>query len=315
MKKLMIIFLTTIVFGLSSCSSYATTIEYTDDLPMTIKMKGDTLKILQLTDLHLTYGIDANDRKTFKSIEKLIKSDDFDLIVITGDMTMSIMGPSLFISLIKLMESLKTPWTFVFGNHETDYHNYEDYLRRIHNTEYLKFKIGPMIEAGGYGNFVIEFTKNEHLFYKAYFMDSHSERDSYTEEEGEYGYLSTSQVEWYENHVSQDTVDSVIFMHVPLRQYMNPINYNHSFEEDKVYPQGVDTGMFDRMVQYGKTKGVFVGHDHLNDFDYLLEGILLAYGRISGYNAYGYFERSGRIIWVNSSHQMTSDILLISEVS
>lgn len=42
--------------------------------------------------------------------------------------------------------------------------------------------------------------------------------------------------------------------------------------------------------------GVFVGHDHDNDIIGVEYGIALAYGRVSGFDAYGSLERGGRVI-------------------
>ena len=62
-----------------------------------------------------------------------------------------------------------------------------------------------------------------------------------------------------------------------------------------------NSGMFESMLDKGDILGVFVGHDHNND--YLIDAngkILLAYGRKSGYNS-AYDEvlpRGARIITV-----------------
>ena len=314
MKKLTVLALLIVLFALASCQATPRAIEYTDDDPIQIEMQNDTLKILQVTDLHLTFSsISYNDRMTLDTIELLVKSDDFDLVVISGDMTMTTAGVRMFRALVRHMESMETPWTFVFGNHETDYHDYVEYLDQITDTEYLRFKVGPELENGGVGNFRIQFTKDAVPFYNLYFFDSHTEREVYTEAEGEYDYIQTSQVEWYASHVENDTVDSVAFMHIPLRQFIEATDYVGVFEEDKVYAQGVDTGLFTAMVDAGLTKGVFVGHDHLNDFYFIKDGIYLAYGRITGYNAYGDLERGGRVIAVDATGLMTTSILLRSE--
>jgi hypothetical protein len=315
MKKSLIFLVLVLLTSLISCQSNSSPIVYTDDEPFTIEMSNNSLKILQLTDLHLIYGFDASDRKTFKGIEKLVSSEDWDLVVISGDIALSISTPRLFRKLISFMEGLETPWTFVFGNHETDYCDYSDLLDKIDDTEYLYFKVGPELDEGGVGNFKINFTKQGNIFYSIYLMDSHAEREVYTESEGEYDYIQASQVTWYENHVSEDLVDSVMYMHIPLRQFIDPIDYDGLFEEDKVYAQGIDTGLFDKIVESGRTKGVFVGHDHLNNFSFALEGVLLAYGQISGYSAYGNLDRGGRVVEISASGDMTSYILLESEVT
>ena len=313
MRKLVVLSLIfMLMMSLSSCQSNE--IVYTDDDPFVIEMKGESLKVLQLTDLHLTYGNDYRDRQTFDLIKELNDQDDYDLIVISGDMAMSPGGPRLFSKLIDVMESLKTPWTFIFGNHETDFNTYQDYLKRIPNdTEYLYFKVGPELESGGVGNFHITMTKDGIPFYRIYLLDSKAERDNYTEEEGEYDYLSLDQVVWYEEHVSQDTVRSMIFMHIPLRQYIEADNYDGYFLEDKVYAQGVDTGFFNMMVQYAKTDAVFVGHDHLNDFIFYKDGIMLAYGRATGLNGYGYLEKGGRHIEVKTNGDYVTRVITGSE--
>ncbi len=295
MKKIStILVLIGLSFTLSSCQEL--TVTYTNDDPMTIKSSDNTIKILQITDLHLTYGIDYRDQETFDLIKTLNDQDDYDLIAITGDMFMTPNAPMVFKMLINHMESLQTPWTFVFGNHDNDFTSYEKLLSLIPDTNYLYFKVGPELEDGGYGNFKINFTYQDQIIYTAYFLDSKNEMDTYTEEEGEYGYLSTAQVSWYENQVALDQTESVVYMHIPLRQMMNPVTYEGNFLEIKVYPQGVDTGFFDAMKLYDKSKYAFFGHDHLNDFTTVVDGIMLGYGRVTGFNAYGYLDRGGRVV-------------------
>lgn len=317
MKKTFIVIICLFILTLSSCNRLEnTSIIYSDNDTIYLEMKHESLKVLQLTDLHLTYGIDAYDRLTFKLIEKLVKSDDFDLVVISGDISLSPFGPLLFNKLLTTMESLETPWTFVFGNHENDYNDYQDYLTLIpEEIEYLLFKTGPKLNDGGVGNFIIEFQKDSVPFYQVVLMDSHAERENFTEEEGIYDYLKTSQIDWYQTKMEESIVDNLVFMHIPLRQMIDTTGYVGIFNEDKVYAQGKDTGFFDACVSQGKTKGIFFGHDHLNDFYVIQEGIILSYGRITGYNAYGSLERGGRVIEVLENKDIVMSLLLESGVS
>ncbi len=313
MKKVVLsLLLVLLLAGLGACHRPA--VVYTDNEPFVLDIEGDTLKILQLTDFHLTFGIDYNDRKTFRLIEKLAAHDTYDLIVITGDLTMSPSALRLFRQTIRRMEAIGIPWTFVFGNHENDFHRHEQFIRHIGQTEHLLFKVGPELEEGGFGNFKITFTKDGNPFYHAYFLDSHSEVEDYTPEQGKYGYFSTAQVAWYRDLVKDDAEDSVVFTHIPLRQFIDPVDYDGIFNEDQVYAQGIDTGFFDAMLEFDRSRAVFVGHDHLNDFSFFREGILLAYGRITGYNAYGNLERGGRVIEIDDAGTLTTYILLESEV-
>ncbi len=313
MKRIMILgLIISSFFFLSSCQPYE--ILYTDDLPFEIEMTDDDINILQITDLHLTYGIDQRDQKTFELIKALHDADRYDLIVITGDLTMSPQGPQIFSRLIRFMESLGTPWTFVFGNHESDFNDYTEYLKRIPETEHLLFKIGPKLTDGGFGNFQIVFNQEGVPFYKLYLLDSKAEIEPIEGIEDDYDSLSLAQVNWYETHVALDTVDSIVFMHIPLRQYILAENYVGTFREKRVYAQSLDTGFFDAMVYHGKSKAVFVGHDHLNDFYFYLSGIMLAYGRASGYNGYGDLEKGGRAITIDSTGSLSTRVISGSEV-
>ncbi len=287
---------------------------WSDNEPMILEVSNETIKILQITDLHLAYGISNRDQMTYNLITNLAKSDDYDLIVVTGDIVMSPQAPLLFKQFVNQMESLEVPWTFVFGNHDNDFNAYTMLLNQIGQTTYLYYKNGPELVDGGIGNFKINFIYEDQVIYHAYFLDTKAERKTYTEEEGQYDYLSFAQVLWYEELVSLDIKESLVFMHIPLRQYMTVETYDGLFLEDKVYAQGKDTGFFDMMVTYQKSKAVFVGHDHLNDFSFTKDGILLAYGRVTGYTAYGYLERGGRHIEV-THEELTSYIVLGSDLS
>ncbi len=313
MRKI-ILFLIIIGLTVTLTSCQNDPIQYTDDQPFVLEMKGDTLKILQITDLHMTYGYDFRDQKTLKLITALSEADDYDLIVISGDLTMSPSAPRLFKQIIAHMEKLKTPWTFIFGNHENDYHTYEDFLSIIPETDYLYFKVGPMIDQGGVGNFHFTFTNDGIPFHRLYLLDSKAEAPELEDADFEYDYLSEGQVEWYRGHVEDDLVDSIVFMHIPLIQYNLYDNIVGTFGEDRVYSQGMDTGFFDAMVEFGKSKALFVGHDHLNDFYFMLDGIMLAYGRATGYNGYGTLEKGGRHIEILENGTLSTYLVSESEV-
>jgi predicted MPP superfamily phosphohydrolase len=315
MKKITTLFLGVILLTfLVSCQDKE--IVYTDNEPFTLEIKGDRLKILQITDLHLMFGIDDRDQKTFELIRNLAMHDDYDLIVISGDLTMSPQAPRLFTRLINVMESLKTPWTFIFGNHETDFHDYQDFLSKIKDTEYLYFKVGPFIEDGGVGNFKINFTKDDQLFYHAYFLDSKAERYDDDTIVGDYDYINSHQVSWYEELVTEDIHESIVFMHMPLLQFDVTEGYVGIYNEKQVYAQGKDEGFFDMMVTHDKSKAVFVGHDHLNDFYVMVGDIMLAYGRVTGYNAYGNLPKGGRHIEITVDGVLSTSIIIMdSEVN
>ena len=318
MKKHFVWLLPLLALSLVGCASDAT-IEYSDDLPLTFELDSSHLRILQVTDLHLTYGIDRNDQKTFELIEALATQTSADIIVITGDLTMSPLAPSLYESLTRRIDKIGIPWTFNFGNHDTDFNNYKRNLDAIERAkpENLLFKIGPKLVDGGFGNFIIDAMYQDEVFHRLYLLDSKTENGALME----YGWLSEAQVAWYANHAAQDAINdinSTIYMHIPLLQFEEYTEYpliDGQMGEDKVYPQGQDTGLFDAIVTHDVSSGVFVGHDHLSNFSFVKDGVLLAYGQTSGYNGYGIIDRGGRLIDVDQYGTMTSFLMVEAEVT
>lgn len=266
-----------------------------------IDLKKDDVKIMQLTDVHLSYGFDALDRKTFKLLDKLVASEEPDLIVVTGDVFMSVYARSLLKKFVRKIDSFKIPWAYTFGNHEREYHSMETIVNIMMNmnTKYLHFHYGPKLSndnTHGYSNYKLKLTNGTKEIMNIYLLDTKANRtDGIKDDDFPYDYLSTEQVDWYSNHLASDNVKSLAFMHIPLVQYLE---YDGELNE-RIWAQGKDTGFFDAILNNKdssgevKTLGVFVGHDHENNHEFTHEGVLLAYGVSSGFNAYGPMKSKG----------------------
>ncbi|WP_162140207.1 metallophosphoesterase [Haploplasma axanthum] len=320
MKKLIVIILMGILsVTLIGCNKYQ--VKYDKDLlTINLEKENDEIKIMQLTDLHLAYGNDFLDKKTFSLIDKLVENVNPDVIIITGDITMSLLAKKLFKQFINHMDKYDVPWSFVFGNHEMDFHDMKEIIKIIDKTKTknLYFKVGEDLgENGGYGNFKIEIQNNSNPILNLYMLDTKANRLDGKTDGGVYDYLTINQVDWYKREIVTDDVRSLAFMHIPLRQYLKYYGFDNY--KEKTHAQAVDTGFFDAMVNEGnkKTMGVFVGHDHLLDFSFYLDDIMLAYGNVSGFNAYGKKERGARIIEVTkneSNYELNSYLVLENEV-
>lgn len=311
-RKLAVLALTS--FLLVGCQS-GTQNHFTNDSAFRLDLTEEKLTILQLTDLHLTFGIDYNDRRTFRLIKALVDETNPDIVVFTGDQTMAPFGPQLFKQLADVMDELDVYWTYVFGNHDNDHSRYEDYFAYTNSYEKLLFKVGPEIEDGGFGNFKIETYYNDLPFYNMYLLDSHNEAGG----DLEYGWLSDGQVDWYDTHAETDKnngVKSSVFIHIPLLEYTDftPELAIDGGQNEGIYHQGTNTGFFDVMVEHGVSQAMFVGHDHLNNFSFLKSGILLAYGQASGYSGYGNTNKGGRLIEIDATKTMTTRLVLDEEV-
>lgn len=299
---------------LSFCSACQVREEevYSDDLPFRLDLKNESLTILQFTDLHLTFGIDHNDRQTFNLIDRMINHTHPDLIVFSGDQTMAPFAVELFKMLGKRVEKHQIPWTFVFGNHDDDHCQIESYFPILKDFPHLMFKVGPKITDGGYGNFRLHTYFNDLPFYNVYLLDSHREAPGNLN----YGWLSEAQVAWYQEHVQVDTVPHLVYMHIPLLEFheVETSTLHDGHKSEGIYPQGKNTGFFQAMVDSTLARALFVGHDHENSFSFYHQGILLGYGVASGFNGYGQREKGARLVKIDQSKTLTTEILLASEV-
>lgn len=286
----------------------AQVIPFSDDEAFTFTLNETSLKIVQFTDLHLTYGFDKHDRMTFDLIKKVSLNEKPDLLVFSGDQTMSLISVRLYKKLISYVEKLEIPWTFIFGNHDYDFVSKARLLRAISSvkTTYLHFKVGPDFKDHSAGNFVFNYYVDDTPFYNLYFLDSKDELKTNEKDTlSKYAYFSEAQVNWYKEKALRDQsqdIYSTIFMHIPLPEYLHAKDDEYKDTLDggdfgeTVAAQGRNTGFFSAMQEAGKAQAVFVGHDHLNNFTFNYEGVLLAYGQASGYNGYGRVRRGARII-------------------
>ncbi|MGD9909721.1 MAG: metallophosphoesterase family protein [Candidatus Izemoplasmatales bacterium] len=272
-------------------------------------------KILQLTDLHLM-NLPA-DNITFDLIQKLVKKTDPDLIIITGDMTMCQHQDILDRYLQVLMDKMNKPWTFVFGNHDEEGPLTKEELAAI-------LSVGPqcMYEntpgLSGVGNHLIVIEKNGTPIYKLFMLDSLRDRiDTVSDQKiWSYDFIKDDQIDWVMNQTNQ--VHSLLFFHIPLPEFKEAKlfpSFKGEFNEG-VCSSNYQTNLFEKAVESGVIQGIFVGHDHVNDFSFEKEGILLAYGRCTGHYDYTLpsFIKGGRLITINTLGEMNTEVILETEI-
>ncbi len=288
------------------------TIIYRQEKLLITMPKDRDLKIIQFTDLHLMN--DEKDEKTYQLMSTIIHQEKPDFIALTGDQTMSSESVMLYRQLGDFMDSHKIPYTFVFGNHDTEGSTYQLLIDAIQESSYLSFDQGP--QHLGYSNFVMTLIDHEVPVGHLVFMDSHI--DDYFMIEGKktwgYGVFSPEQLAWYQLKETHP-LPHLIFYHIP------PCEVNETTPDDHLHQghygekpsiQGINTGFFAVAKQTKQAKGMFFGHDHYNDFVYNKDGILLAYGRISGHYDYGVagFPKGARVITFNRVGELNTYVVL-----
>ncbi len=258
-----------------------------NNLPLIkIEVSNDDYNIMQLTDLHLDGSV--NDQKTFELIRRMVYAESPDYIVLTGDQTMGQNSPKHYQILMDLMDSFKIPYSFVFGNHDSEHESYEDILSHIKHAKNLIFHKNDL--KLGYGNYFIELRKNDQTSMLLFFLDSHSYQDYIIDGNKTWGYgeINQDQIKWYETITSsyKESIPNLIFTHIPTYTFREKDYYPFiGVAHEDVCSAPMDNHIHEVFKKNG-VKGVFVGHDHYNDYQFVKDDILYAYGRVTGFYDY-----------------------------
>lgn len=268
-----------------------------------------TFRIMQFTDTHIgNKPYNKQDQETFKLIQDALSYFDVDLVMHTGDIIWSDGVKDahiIFKEVMELYDKSEAPVALTYGNHDSEEIITRDDLSRIFEEN------------------VSNRAKKQDVFH-------HDERESYTlpifsHEDGEienilyvmdtgadaplpiggYDWNQPEQVEWFRKtsakYKKNDNIKrNIVFQHIPVPEYWEASEEILSGEHnEKISSPYINTGLFANMLLNNETWGMFVGHDHDNDFDALLYGIHLIFGNVSGFNTYGDMERGVRIIELN----------------
>jgi predicted MPP superfamily phosphohydrolase len=253
--------------------------------------KNRDIKILQLTDLHIGNGVLCvkKDRKAFEDVCALIEFTTPDLIILTGDLVypMSISsGTNDNLTALKVVagviEQYKTPWTMCFGNHDAEfcakYTKAElcDYLESD-ELKYCLFERGDSA-LNGMGNHIINVYNNDSSLNSSLILLDNGEYLRQTQISG-YAPVSQLQTDWYSESITElntyfgKTIQSFVFLHVPLKTYetawqeyrsgnTNNTTYYYGWANEKgekISSAENDGTFFDTILNLDSTKGIFCG--------------------------------------------------------
>lgn len=275
---------------------------------ITLRFRPDRMfTIVQFTDLHI-HDDPGTSRATLDLMAQVLDAEQPDLAILTGDV---IAGGSCknpresFRRAASPMEERCIPWAAVFGNHDDEgIHSRRELMALQQEMARCLSEPGPA-DVPGVGNYVLTVLSAEADVPAAYLycLDS----GSYAPEDiGGYAWIEPGQVAWYREkagalgQTGPDPLPALAFFHIPLPEF-HFVWDRGGCEGDKfetICSPVLNSGLFLQMVEVGDVLGVFVGHDHINDFEGELCGIRLCYGRAGGYGTYGKegFPRGARLI-------------------
>lgn len=272
-------------------------------------------KILTFTDMHTGDDYDLNDKVMQLMIDNIEETKP-DLVIFTGDCIQAKYQQIDAIQFGQLFEKMGVYWAYTFGNHEArEEKEYYKYLlfKSITDCPYCLSKFGDPA-LFGYGNYVINIMNSENEIRQSLVMfdsgrdicEPHKTNDKVAFENG-YDYIKPTQIEWYKKEITSlkqkyGEVKSLLYMHIPIPEYAEVFGTEKD-ENQRYIPTGKaeliygvqyelpgcsphNSGLFEAMKEMG-AQAVFSGHDHVNDWAALYEGIYLIYSQSSDYNLYG----------------------------
>lgn len=262
------------------------------------KLKFNTegrFKIVQLTDMHISLK-KGQSEICYELIKEMIQAEKPDLVIFTGDQVTEYQPQEAWKRLVKQMKESGVAWTMVYGNHD-----HEQGLTRDEIFEMVSAAPNCLMEKGnvkGVGNYVLEIMESDSEKAAAvlYFMDSHANCEQ--SRIGGYQWIDFSQIAWFIEQSKKYQLPSLAFFHIPLPEYNAAFEKKVTGEKNEsICAPKLNSGLFTALKEAGNVMGVFVGHDHENDFVGVHYGIALGYGRVSaGKNAYGKLSPGARII-------------------
>lgn len=280
-------------------------IEFSDNMYKIYKNDTD-FKILQISDTHIGGSIvtKTKDLKALEAIRRLVEYTNPDLIIVTGDLvyptpiqTFGLNNQTAMYQLTLFFNKLGVPWTFTYGNHETEFYalkNANDLnnlvlygASKMYNNKNSLLYYNANNFIHGRSNMIFEIINRDNTINQVlYLLDS---GDYYSRKLNDYDYIRDDQVEWYKSTLTKIGTNnsSMIFFHMPLvetevaiNKYLNndkDVKYYFGEFNEPVCASKYQSKLFETAVSLGSTKAMFYGHDHTNNISLEYKGIRLTY--------------------------------------
>lgn len=258
-----------------------------------LKFNADKkFKIVQFTDVHWIYN-DARSDVAGERMNEILDAEKPDLVIYTGDIIFAKPAKEAMDKALEPVVSRNIPFALTWGNHDD-----EQGMTRQELYEYVKdlpTNLTSTVEGiTGVTNYILPVKSNDGKKDATvlYVFDSNSYSTLKHVTDG-YGWIALDQINWYvkssQAYAAQNggkPLPSLAFFHIPIPEYHEAARDENTFfvgtrKEIPCSPK-INTGLGAAMLQAGDVMGVFVGHDHVNDYVANWKGIMLCYGRYTG---------------------------------
>ncbi len=281
-------------------------------------------KILLFGDLHEKDDISSKKgRAKFEDMQLLMKTAIAelkpDLAVLMGDVMPDCTDLEAVLErIVKPLTEAGIPFAAVLGNHEHDRGAEPSSAAFLNHPNSLCYNDTPEIENSLNYNLTVEASDSDKTAFNLWFVDSNNLCAD--ENISTYDWVHKDQIEWYENKAQQlkeqnagKVVPAILFQHIPVTEEYEAMREAKPWElyqsvkghakrknkrfvgnekviagyvgEDPCAPQ-VNDGQFKSWKKTGDVIGAFFGHDHMNDFTCVVDGITMGQCKTAGFRCY-----------------------------
>lgn len=272
-----------------------------------LRFHNGEIKIAQFTDIHWN-PTSKNCATTEATILAVLAQEKPDLAVLTGDVVTADPAMQGWQQIAAIFEKAQMSFVALLGNHDAEHATKDEIYNFLTACPYYIGEKGPDSIAGR-GNCVLPVyaasasseATPEALLYMIDSNDYPTSKLKY----GAYDWIHFDQIAWY-RHVSEQftlkngghPIPALAFFHIPLPEYKQLAGDDKTYgtANEGVASPDINSGMMASFVEMGDVMGMFVGHDHDNDYLGMRNELLMAFGRTTGADAYGDLKRGARII-------------------
>ena len=266
-------------------------------------ISDEPLKVITFTDTHFGNGTEPSDVISLTIIDRVLKEKHPDLVVFTGDVCLGDEPFKGVDALSKVFEENKTYWAVVLGNHDAepeDGPTREELIRYYESKPYSLTKEGEIDE--GEGNYMINHLTSKGVTHTLVFIDSGGyatpevcAKYGYTYRDG-YDFIKPEQLNWYKSTLEETQRNnggimptSTMFMHIPVveHSYVDEEAFLYGHKLEPSCPSKINSGVFAFVKELGSTKTIVCGHDHVNNYAVMHDGIKLMYSQSCSFGSYG----------------------------
>jgi 3',5'-cyclic AMP phosphodiesterase CpdA len=246
-------------------------------------------RILQLTDLHyVTDRPEVSKEKTNALIRELLEKTQPDLVMITGDLWADNeggLGVQQMHEAIAEFDSWGLPWAYTWGNHD----KLDDFS--VGHKAFAEGKNSLYRGVETNGNYAIDLaTADGKRIAQLVCLNTTTKG------------LGDEQRAWLHGLALADgeAIPRLAFFHIPLKQYADiwDSEVASGIKGEAVCLEEENGSSLAALKEAG-VRACFCGHDHVNDYSGVADGIELVYGRATGGYGADRVDKGGKVIDFN----------------